>query len=851
MNRHLNIIIAIILNIYFIWRIRLQSNSSSLRKILDLEIKKSYQDTAIIGGLDKYLSRWAIQITNCSSDPKLLAKLRKLCPPNPPYVSMDSKDRKEWTGKLVNLLDDIETHHDNKIVSDNIPPEKNNIPKAGPNANKVIKPIMKSKISSNTIILDSSVMMVKGISSILFKKFEKLGVYTIRDLLYFFPHRHIDYSQRVSINTLVVGAENTIIANVWESREVQLGTRRSAEATVGDETGNIRIVWFNQPFMAKTLKAGQKIVISGHVSIFAGMPVFESPEWESYDDKDLVHTGRWVPIYPLTQGLGQRQIRRIIKPAIDQWANLLDEFLPSDLTARLNLLGLSEAIHQAHYPQSYDIKNESRRRLAFDELFLLQLGVMTKKRNWQQCKPGIPIATNRPELNIFLNSLPFKLTEGQNKALMDILEDLKGDRAMSRLLQGEVGSGKTIVAAAALILTVSSGYQAAMMAPTEILAQQHFSTLRRLLSQVGKEEGESNCFTYTGFLSKPLKIALLQGDIKQSKKLNAQEQISSGEIDIVIGTQALIQKKVSYNKLALIVVDEQHRFGVEQRYALRQKGANPHVLVMTATPIPRTLALTLYGDLDLSIINELPPGRQHIKTKWLKPEQRTSAYNFIRQQVQKGQQAYIICPFVEESDVIQAKAAIQEYEQLAHQVFPDLHLGLLHGRLSAKAKEEAMQQFNSRALDILVSTPVIEVGIDIPNATVMLIESADRFGLSQLHQFRGRIGRGHEQSYCMLLAEKPSDIGKKRLDLIEKIYNGFVLAEEDLKLRGPGEFFGTRQSGLPDLKMARLSDLAILEIARKEAENLFNIDPDLKKAEHFLLAKELERVWKNDVSLLV
>jgi ATP-dependent DNA helicase RecG len=820
-------------------------DSDPLRKILELESKKGYQNTAVIGGLDKYLSNWSRQIGSSISDPKLLQKLKKLSSPNPGYSAMNSFQRKDWSLNILSFLDDItKIGENNNIVKQEI------LPKAGkqkqPENNSALFTKTPSTNNANSKLLDASILNVKGISTVLAKKFEKLGVKTIHDLLYYFPNRHLDYSQRAFVNSLVVGVENTIIANVWESREVQLGTRRSAEATVGDETGNVRIVWFNQPYMAKTLKVGQRVVISGRVTIFGGRPVFESPEWEPYEEKDLVHTGRWVPVYSLTQGLGQRQVRRIIKPAIDQWAGYLEEFLPADLRNRLKLLELSESIRQSHYPQNDEIKNESRRRLAFDELFLLQLGVINKKRYWQESQPGLPIKTNRPELDTFLNSLPYKLTAGQNKALKDILGDLHKTKAMSRLLQGEVGSGKTVVATAALILTVADGYQGAMMAPTEILAQQHFATIRRVLSQVGTEEGEENTYTYTGFLPKPLKIALLIGDLKQSKKQKAQEKILSGDIDIIIGTHALIQKSVSYNNLGLIIVDEQHRFGVEQRSALRQKGTNPHVLVMTATPIPRTLALTLYGDLDLSIINELPPGRPEIKTKWLKPEQRMSAYHFIRQQVKNGRQAFIICPFVEESDVIQAKAAVQEYEQLAYEVFPDLRLGLLHGRMSSQDKDSVMQQFNSGSLDILVSTPVVEVGIDVPNATVMLIESADRFGLSQLHQFRGRIGRGKEQSYCMLLAEKPSDIGRERLDLIEKVHNGFILAEEDLKLRGPGEFFGTRQSGLPDLKMARLSDVAILELARNEAEQLFKIDPRLVQPEHRLLARELAKVWKED-----
>jgi ATP-dependent DNA helicase RecG len=814
----------------------------SLHKILELESKRGFPDTAVIGGLDKLLQIWVVQ-NKISADSRFKQYLSQLCPPHPAYAAMNSAQRREWAAAMLKALAEME-----KPVKYEPPIEK----KSSSNTEAAHKPApieeakkpMPAKKSTLPQVLDSSVMAIKGINEALNKKFAKLGVQTVRDLLYYFPNRHLDYSQREYINSLRVGQENTIIANVWESREVQLGSRRSAEATVGDETGNVRVVWFNQPYMARSIKTGSRIVLSGKVTVFGGMPVFESPEWEPYEDKDLIHTGRLVPVYPLTEGLSQRQVRRIVKPALDQWAGQLVDFLPASLRTRLKLQELAPAILQQHYPENEAAKAESRRRLAFDELFLLQIGVMAKKRAYQENQQSIPIQTERPELNTFIGSLPYQLTKAQAKALKEILGDLQRTKPMARLLQGDVGSGKTVVATAALILAVADGYQGAMMAPTEILAEQHWNTLRKVLSAVGQAELDGDICRFKGFLNKPVSVALLKGDMGAAKKRGIQRAIASGEIDIALGTHALIQKDVQFSKLGLAVVDEQHRFGVEQRSALRQKGVNPHILVMTATPIPRTLALTLYGDLDLSIIDELPPGRQTIKTKWLRPDQRDSAHVFIRKQVQQGRQAFIICPLVEESDAIQARAAVAEYEQLSSEVFPDLKLGLLHGRMASRDKEAVMQQFNAGELDILVSTPVVEVGIDVPNASVMLIESADRFGLSQLHQFRGRVGRGPEQSYCMLLAENPTEIGRQRLDLIEKVHNGFLLAEEDLKLRGPGEFFGTRQSGLPDLKMARLTDVTLLEIARNEAIRLFKEDPDLAKPENRLLGFELAKVWK-------
>jgi len=693
--------------------------------------------------------------------------------------------------------------------------------------------------------LELPITSLKGVSTSLAAKFSRLGVKTIRDLLYFFPHRHLDYSQRKYISQLAEGEEQTIIANVWEAQVTMLGGRRGTEAVVGDETGNVRVVWFNNPYLAKSLPTNTRIVLSGRVSLFGGRHVFESPEWELMEDKELVHTGRLVPLYPLTQGLKPRQVRKLVKQVVDQWAWQVEDFLPSELRQRCNLFELPQAISQAHYPEDEAAKDGARLRLAFDELFLLQLGVLGRKHEWQESQPGNPFSAETPMLDAFLKSLPFELTAAQQKVLKELSADLEKPRPMSRLLQGEVGSGKTVVATAALLVAAANGYQGAFMAPTEILAEQHFTNVCQLLSRTGQQVSEEdNMRSFSGLLSHPLTVALLIGDISQASKREIQQRITGGDIDIVIGTHALIQKEVEFHRLSLAVVDEQHRFGVAQRSALRQKGFNPHVLVMTATPIPRTLALTLYGDLDLSVIDELPPGRQVVKTRWLKPAQRDSAYAFLRRQVSERRQAFIICPLVEESEVIQAKAAVAEYERLSGEVFPDLKLGLIHGRMSAAEKDDVMHRFRSGELDVLVSTPVVEVGIDVPNATVMLVESADRFGLSQLHQFRGRVGRGSEQSYCMLLAENPSEIGRERLDIIEKTQDGFKLAEEDLRLRGPGEFFGTRQSGLPDLRMAKLSDVALLELARDEAIRLFDKDPGLEKPEHRLLAEEMARVWQ-------
>ncbi|HJX69910.1 MAG TPA: ATP-dependent DNA helicase RecG [Dehalococcoidia bacterium] len=790
----------------------------SLKKILQLEQAKDYTNLAVMGGLDRYLQ-------GCLDKGELLP-LKKVCPPDFNYAALGKDARKNWVERALRELVGSPTAKQQKVST---PPQPARV-------------LKKTPITSHS--LSSSIIILKGISPTLAARFAKLGVKTVQDMLYFFPRRHLDYSQKKSNSELEVGIEQTIVANLWEARQITLGGRRGTEAILGDETGNIRAVWFNQPYLAKMLRTNAQIVLSGKVSLFKGSRVLESPEWEPMESEDLTHTGRLVPLYPLTSGLTPRRVRKLVKETVAEWAPQLPDFLPHEIQEHCSLIDLPQAIQQAHYPDSEPRKDEARRRLAFDELFLIQLGVLSRKQEWQESQRGNPFQTDVPLLESFLSILPFTLTPAQQRVLGEILSDLAKPKPMCRLLQGEVGSGKTVVATAALLLAVANGYQGAFMAPTEILAEQHFSNIAALLSKVGKPEEEGHLYSYSSLLHHPFTIALLIGSLSPGEKQRLQQLIREGSIDLVIGTHALIQSEVEFNKLGLVVVDEQHRFGVLQRSALRQKGFNPHVLVMTATPIPRTLALTLYGDLDLSVIDQLPPGRREIETKWLNPKQREGAYAFLRQKIAQGRQAFIICPLIEESESIEARAATVEYQRLSKEVFPDLRLGLLHGRMPAAEKEETMRCFRDGGVDILVSTPVVEVGIDVPNAAVMLIEGAERFGLSQLHQFRGRVGRGEHKSYCLLLAETPSPEGRARLEVIRKTQDGFLLAEEDLRLRGPGEFFGTRQSGLPDLRMARLSDVVLLELAREEALCLFQQDPGLKQPEHRLLAEEVARLWE-------
>ncbi|MGH2537680.1 MAG: ATP-dependent DNA helicase RecG, partial [Candidatus Promineifilaceae bacterium] len=564
---------------------------------------------------------------------------------------------------------------------------------------------------------------------------------------------------------------------------------------------------------------------------YLGRPQFQNPEWEPVELEPL-RTRRIVPVYPLTKGIGPQRMRQVMRQAVEQWAPKVAEPLPQALRRRLGLYPLPQALAQAHFPDSQESLGRARRRLVFDELFLLQLGMLGTRRQ-RQAEPGTPIPTNREALDAFAAGLPFALTAAQGRVIAEIAADVARPQPMTRLLQGDVGSGKTAVAAAAMLLAVRAGRQAALMAPTEILAEQHARSLGELLAAAG------------------VRVGLLTGSTPPAEREQRYAELADGRAQVVVGTHALIQAGVRFHDLGLAVVDEPHRFGVEQRGALRAKGGNggpapagaPHLLVMSATPIPRTLALSLYGDLDLSTLDEMPPDRQEIKTYWLKPGQRERAYRFVRKQVQAGRQAFIICPLVEESDKSEAKAATAEFERLQQHIFPDLKLGLVHGRMRPADKEAAMRAFYAGEHDVLVATSVIEVGVDVPNSTVMLIEGANRFGLAQLHQFRGRVGRGEHQSFCLLLADDGYEGGGERLAALEQSNDGFALAERDLELRGPGEFFGQRQSGLPELRLASLLDLPLLEMARAEAGQLLESDPELARPEHRLLRQKLDAFW--------
>ena len=814
------------------------SRQEQLHKILEQEARTGYNDRAVIGGLDKLLD-------------VVMRGERGWPTPSPAYARLNPLERELWISRFVVWLStgEVPPPEPKKPVASPKPAVANaaaattKATRTTPTTKTAAAPRAAATPRTSNATLTTRISLLPGVRKDMAAKLEKLGVQTIRDALLFYPSRHIDFTKQVSISDLVPGQEQTIAGFVWESRERRMGPRmRTAEIIVGDDTGNVRAVWFNQPYLVKYFKSQARVVLSGKVAVWRGQRVMENPEYElaeGEDDDDLVHTGRLVPVYPLTEGLSNRAVRRLIKPLVDKWGAQVDDPLPDKLRRKHDFIALNKAVQSAHYPPSWDVLEEARQRLAYDELLSLQLGALRQRQQWQQV-PGYPLNAGKDVLEGFLKSLPFKLTNAQQRVLKEILSDINSPMPMSRLLQGDVGSGKTVVAAAALLLAVANGYQGAIMAPTEILAEQHYRNLSRLFGAQDFETEEALHVPYLMLGDRPLRVGLLVGSLTPKEKERRQQEAAAGEIDILVGTQALIQEKVSFSNLALAVVDEQHRFGVAQRASLRQKGHNPHILVMSATPIPRTLALTLYGDLENSVLDELPPGRQVIQTKAVLPTQRDVAYAFVREQISEGSQAFVVCPLIEESkakdkdveDVKAVQAATVLFQQLSNFVYPDLRLGLLHGRMPASEKDDVMQRFYRHELDILVSTTVIEVGIDVPNASVMLIEGADRFGLAQLHQLRGRVGRGERQSYCLLLTESTSIEAQERLHIMETTPDGFRIAEEDLRLRGPGEFFGTRQTGLPELRMARLEDWALLQAAREDAKEVMADDPELSLPEH-------------------
>jgi len=673
-------------------------------------------------------------------------------------------------------------------------------------------------------VLGKSVRYLKGVGESKSLLFNKIGIFTVEDVIYYFPREYEDRSRIKSIIQLKDGDEcsfeGTVVSGISETRPRKGLTIQ--KLLIRDGTGTIIATWYNHSFLKKTFKVGERYVFYGKITRKYGHLEVQNPVYEKVQAGEMKDTCRIIPIYHATARLTQNAIRSVIRNALELVEGKLEEPIPAKIRNKYYLSEINYSIQNIHFPKSDEDFKNARYRLVFEEFLLLQLGLLNIKNTLENAGKGI-VFKKTADVDKFIIELPFELTSAQKKVFAEIEKDMESPKIMNRLVQGDVGSGKTIVAVLALFKAVRSGYQGTLMVPTEILAEQHYKSINPLMEKWG------------------IKTALLTGSVTKSDKKQIIEGLKEGSIDIVIGTHALIEDNVEFKQLGLVVTDEQHRFGVRQRTALSMKGENPDVIVMTATPIPRTLALILYGDLDISIIDELPPGRKPVKTYAVDETMRTRINNFIRRQVQEGRQVYIVCPLVEESDTVDAKSALETAERIATKDFPDLSVGLIHGRMKPKEKEDIMNSFVKGEIDILVSTTVIEVGVNVPNATIMVVENAERFGLAQLHQLRGRVGRGEHQSYCILYNASDTEIARQRMSVMEKTNDGFVISERDLELRGPGDFFGTRQHGIPDLKIANLyRDVEILKKAQKAALELMEEDRFLEKPENKLLKDKIK-----------
>lgn len=769
---------------------------------------------------------------------------------NPP-ASFSPREKRQWS----QLSDQFQTYpqftfaqrqqlvaHTRKFLSDSQKRFQNPTPSPKPAATTV-----REKLSERTECdrvsdpeYDRLLKELPEFSVYHTRQLAKLNLNTVRDLLFYYPRNHADYASQVSIADLEPGETVTVIGEV--KRINCFSSPRNKKLTIleivlKDATGQLKISRFFaggyftqrgwQESQKRNYPVGSIVAASGLVKKNKYGLTLDKPELEvleSSGEVDSPIVGQIVPIYPLTEGVTADTIRKAIWRVLPTANHLIDP-VPEPILAPYNLVGLSQAINQIHFPDDQDNLEQARRRLIFDEFFYLQVGFLQRRHQQKKNQKAIPLMPTGKLIDQFYQELPFALTGAQERVVNEILSDLRSPTAMNRLVQGDVGSGKTVVAVMAILAAIQSGYQAALMAPTEVLAEQHY---RKLV---------------TWFNRLHLPVELLTGSTKVKKRREIHAHLETGELPLLVGTHALIQEGVNFNRLGLVVIDEQHRFGVEQRALLQQKGESPHVLSLTATPIPRTLTLTMHGDLDVSQIDELPPGRQAIETLALTHKDRKKVYELMRREIAQGQQAYVVFPLIEESDKLNAKAAIAEHKSLSETIFPEFQVGLLHGRMTSADKDKVLTAFRENEIQIIVSTTVIEVGVDVPNATVMLIENAERFGLSQLHQLRGRVGRGSHKSYCILLSSSNSPDARQRLNVLEQSQDGFFIAEMDLQFRGPGEVLGTRQSGLPDFALASLvKDQDILMLAREAAENLIAEDPEL--GDYPLINQELQRRYE-------
>lgn len=673
--------------------------------------------------------------------------------------------------------------------------------------------------------LSMGVQYIKGVGPKRASSLKRLGIKQISDLIFYFPKDYEDRSIFSTIKEATIGEKISLEVEIVGPANITRPRRNMSILKVPfkDDSGFGYLVWFNQEYLKDKFIIGQSYRVNGKINRIGMELQVMNPVFEKVNKENKI--GQIVPIYGLTQGISQNELSKIIDNSLKDYLPLIEESLPSQLRDKYRLIGLKEAIKNIHCPKDNRYLHEARRRLIFEELLLLQLALFMIKNKTQVNNDGIKFPPCL-EIKEFISQLPFRLTYAQNRVLSEIEGDMSKIKQMNRLLQGDVGSGKTVIAAASMFRAVKSGYQSAMMAPTEILATQHYESLKPLYNKYS------------------IRCELLVGSLSQKSKDEILLDLKEGKIDILIGTHALIQDSVEFNNLGFVVTDEQHRFGVKQRAIISQKGNNPDILVMTATPIPRTLALILYGDLDISIIDELPPGRKEIETYAVDPQMIDRINSFIEKQILQGRQAYIVSPLIEESETLDLKSVEELYDNYKNLIFKDYKVGLLHGKMKSREKDCIMDEFKNKKLDILISTTVIEVGVNVPNANIMVIYDAQRFGLAQLHQLRGRVGRGGYQSYCILINNGKSKIARERMRIMQSSTDGFVISEKDLELRGPGEFFGTKQHGLPDLKIANLfRDMNILKVAQEEAQNIIRLNPNLHGEEFKIMSKRIDGLF--------
>ena len=818
-----------------------------LRNLLNLELQTGWGERAFAGGVATFCERWAADAKADDVQPGLLQEIVERLTR---YADTESDERERLLNSLLALLDELpppdpalenvdrfgraaarqpETAVAEGQIDAESGPARQHSPQSDPAETDAPEP-------SN--VLGRPITVLKGIGEKREEQYSRLGIETVEDLIWHLPQRYDDYSRVRPIADVEEGESLSVVANLRRFSERKFAYKKEIlQAIFSDGSGTIRTTWWNQSWIEKRLTIGKTYRLSGVVGLYMGHKTLENPIFEEIGP-DVIKDGPILPVYGLTAGLRSSDVSKQVQQALRLGLPSLHDPLPETLCRHYDLIPLTDALRDIHSPETPERLENARRRIIFEEFFYLQLGVQRRRQEIQHFNAAA-MTVDQELLADYQTALPFALTGAQQRTLDEVRRDMGRRVPMSRLIQGDVGSGKTVVAAGTMLIAAANGYQSALLAPTQILAEQHFRGLHKLLEGVELADG-----------NRP-SVTLLTGRIIGQEREAALAGLADGSVQIVVGTTALIQEKVAFANLGFVVVDEQHRFGVGQRAAARDKGgetAVPHLLVMSATPIPRSLALTVYGDLDVSVIDEMPPGRTPIKTKRFPPTERERLYGFMRRQVREGRQAYIIYPLVEESETLDVGAAVDAHTRLSEEIFPDLRVGLLHGRLKGAEKDEVMRSFAGGDLDILVSTSVVEVGVDVPNATLMLIEDAERFGLAQLHQFRGRVGRGGHESYCALISRVKGGAQAERLNALAETTDGFILAEKDLELRGPGDFLGTRQSGLPDMKMANLSDTATLHLAQEAAQDLLREDPDLDN--YPLVQEKVDRFWRGhgDVS---